>query len=126
MIYLAFFVFVLFLVLPSFLCLWMIYKIDELEKLIMGTVADPLAAITSAVSDLTTAVATETGTLNSVLAKLTALAAQPTVSPTEVAALAAQIEASVGNLNTANTAAQAVLNPPAASSAAPAAPASSS
>lgn len=120
MVYLAFFVFVLFLVLPTFLCLWMIYKLDRLEKLIMGTVADPLAAITSAVSDLTTAVSTETTTLNSVLAKLTALAAQPTVSPTEVAALASQIEASVGNLNTANTAAQAALNPPAPAPAPPA------
>jgi hypothetical protein len=79
------------------------------------------AIIQQAISDLGTAVATETATLTEVLEALQA-AGTGGLTPAQATALAAQIETSVTNLNSANSTAQAILNPPAP--AAPAAPSS--
>jgi hypothetical protein len=87
---------------------------------LMSTPADPLAAITSAVADLVAAVTAEVADLNAVIAALQALASQPTVNPTEVAALASQIETNVTNLNAAAAAATAAAPPPASGTPTPA------
>lgn len=81
---------------------------------LMATPTDPLAAITSAVTDLVNAVTAEIADLNAVIAALQALASQPTVNPTEVAALASQIETNVTNLNAAAAAATAAAPAPSA------------
>lgn len=87
------------------------YKLDRLEK-IVASQNDPLLAIEGAETDIETAVAAETATMTALIAELKQLSSQPTVDPAAVAALAAKFEASVANLNAANTAGQAALPPP--------------